>query len=190
MARLRAVRAGRARSAGDAPAVVWVAGTVHGNEPAGGDADLRLLRDLAGRCDDPLLRRVVVVVLPDQNPDGRGVRTRVNVNGFDLNRDWLALTQPEAQARLRAAAGDAAAGLRRPARAGRRPASSPRPTRRRSSTSCPTPRSPPSATSLGPAVRAAFAREGYPSTQRAGPSTCSTPATATAPRRCSSERPG
>ena len=101
MARLRAVRAGRAHSAGDAPAVVWVAGTVHGNEPAGGDADLRLLRDLAGRCHDPLLRRVVVVVLPDQNPDGRGMRTRVNVNGFDLNRDWLALTQPESQARLR-----------------------------------------------------------------------------------------
>ena len=103
MARLRAVRTGRAHSAGDAPAVVWVAGTVHGNEPAGGDADLRLLRDLAGLCHDPLLRRVVVVVLPDQNPDGRGMRTRVNFNGFDLNRDWLALTQPESQARLRLA---------------------------------------------------------------------------------------
>ena len=101
MARLRAVRAGHAHSTGDAPAVVWVAGTVHGNETAGGDADLRLLRELAGRCHDPLLRRVVVIVLPDQNPDGRGMRTRVNVNGFDLNRDWLALTQPEAQARLR-----------------------------------------------------------------------------------------
>ena len=101
MARLRAVRAGRAPGAGDAPAVVWVAGTVHGNETAGGDADLRLLRDLAGLCHDPLLRRVVVVVLPDQNPDGRGMRTRVNANGFDLNRDWLALTQPESQARLR-----------------------------------------------------------------------------------------
>jgi hypothetical protein len=101
MARLRAVRAGRARSAGDAPAVVWVAGTVHGNETSGGDADLRLLRDLAGRCDDPLLRRVVVVVLADQNPDGRDMRARVNFNGFDLNRDWLALTQPESQARLR-----------------------------------------------------------------------------------------
>jgi hypothetical protein len=101
MARLRAVRAGRAAGAGDAPAVVWVAGTVHGNETAGGDADLQLLRDLAGLCHDALLRRVAVVVLPDQNPDGRGLHARVNVNGFDLNRDWLALTQPEAQARLR-----------------------------------------------------------------------------------------
>ncbi len=102
LARLRAVRAGRARSAGNAPAVVWVAGTVHGNEASGGDADLRLLHDLAGLCKDPLLRRVIVVVLPDQNPDGREIRTRVNFNGFDLNRDWLALTQPESQARLRA----------------------------------------------------------------------------------------
>jgi hypothetical protein len=102
LARLRAVRAGRARSAGDAPAIVWVAGSVHGNEPSGADADLRLLRDLARRCDDPLLRRVVVVVLADQNPDGRDVRTRVNANGFDLNRDWLAVTQPETEARLRA----------------------------------------------------------------------------------------
>jgi hypothetical protein len=102
LARLRAVRAGRARSAGDAPAVVWVAGSVHGNEPSGADADLRLLRDLARRCEDRLLRRVVVVVLPDQNPDGRDGRTRVNANGFDLNRDWLAVTQPETEARLRA----------------------------------------------------------------------------------------
>jgi predicted deacylase len=101
-ARLRAVRAGRARSAGDAPAVVWVAGSVHGNEPSGSDADLRLLRHLARRCEDPLLRRVVVVVLADQNPDGHEARTRVNAAGFDLNRDWLAVTQPETEARLRA----------------------------------------------------------------------------------------
>jgi hypothetical protein len=101
LARLRAVRAGAARSAGDAPAVVWVAGSVHGNEPSGADADLRLLRDLARRCRDPLLRRVVVVVYPVQNPDGHETGTRVSASGFDLNRDWLAVTQPETEARLR-----------------------------------------------------------------------------------------
>ncbi len=101
MARLRAVRAGRAPDAGDAPAVVWVAGSVHGNEPSGADADLRVLRDLARDCHSALLRRVAVVVLPVQNPDGHEAHTRVNANGFDLNRDWLALTQPESQARLR-----------------------------------------------------------------------------------------
>jgi hypothetical protein len=45
---------------------------------------------------------VVVVVLADQNPDGHEAHTRVNANGFDLNRDWLAVTQPETAARLRA----------------------------------------------------------------------------------------
>jgi zinc carboxypeptidase len=98
--RLRAIRAGVADDVGDAPAVVWVAGSVHGNEPSGADADLRLLRDLARRCDDPVLRHLVVVVLPMQNPDGHDARTRYNANGFDLNRDWLADTQPETHARL------------------------------------------------------------------------------------------
>jgi Zinc carboxypeptidase len=102
LARLRAIRAGRAREPGDAPAVVWVTGSVHGNEPSGADADLRLLRDLARRCEDPVLRRVVVVVMPVQNPDGHEAGTRYNANGFDLNRDWLTDTQPETDARLRA----------------------------------------------------------------------------------------
>jgi hypothetical protein len=100
--RLRAIRAGVARDVGDAPAVVWIAGSVHGNEPSGTDADLRLLRDLARRCEDPVLRRLVVVVMPMQNPDGHELRTRYNANGFDLNRDWLTDTQPESQARLQA----------------------------------------------------------------------------------------
>jgi zinc carboxypeptidase len=100
LARLRDVRAGRASRAEDAPAVVWVAGSVHGNEPSGADADLRLLRELARRCDDPMLRHVVVVVMPVQNPDGHEAGTRYNANGFDLNRDWLADTQPETEARL------------------------------------------------------------------------------------------
>jgi hypothetical protein len=102
LARLRAVRAGRAYSVGDAPAVVWVAGSVHGNEPSGADADLRLLHELARRCHDRLLRRVAVVVDPVQNPDGHEAGVRFNANGFDLNRDWLAVTQPETEARLRA----------------------------------------------------------------------------------------
>jgi Zinc carboxypeptidase len=100
LSRLRAIRAGVAHDARDAPAVVWVAGSVHGNEPSGADADLRLLRELARRCDDPVLRHVVVVVMPVQNPDGHEAGTRYNANGFDLNRDWLADTQPETQARL------------------------------------------------------------------------------------------
>jgi hypothetical protein len=100
-ARLRAVRAGRARSVGVAPAVVWIAGSVHGNEPSGADADLRLLHELARGCHDRRLRGLAVVIDPLQNPDGHEAGTRVNANGFDLNRDWLAMTQPETLARLR-----------------------------------------------------------------------------------------
>ena len=162
--RLRAVRAGRAqqRRATRRRSCGWPARCT-ATSPAGADADLRLLRDLARLCHDPLLRRVVVVVLADQNPDGRGVRTRVNVNGFDLNRDWLALTQPETQARLRRAAGDAAAGLRRPARAGRRRLL--RPALRGAAVPRAAARRPSAAERdvLGPAMRSAFARKGYPS---------------------------
>ncbi|MGZ6706748.1 MAG: M14 family zinc carboxypeptidase [Solirubrobacteraceae bacterium] len=99
LARLRAVRAGRAAGARGAPAVVWLAGSVHGNEPSGTDADLRVLRALAAGCRAPALAHMVVVVLPDQNPDGRAAGTRVSGAGFDLNRDWLAATQPETRAR-------------------------------------------------------------------------------------------
>jgi hypothetical protein len=41
-----------------------------------------------------------VVVLPIQNPDGREEQTRRNLNGFDMNRDWFARTQPETDGKL------------------------------------------------------------------------------------------
>jgi hypothetical protein len=87
------------------PAFAWIGGSVHGNEPSGGDADMRLLAELAtGRtCADlARLRRLVVFLLPTQNPDGRAAGNRVNARGFDLNRDWFARTQPETQAKVAA----------------------------------------------------------------------------------------
>ena len=98
------MRAGRARSARDTPALAWIAGSIHSNEPSGADADMRLLYELAARrdCDNARrLQRLIVVVMPVQNPDGRAVATRTNANGFDLNRDWFAATQPETQTKLR-----------------------------------------------------------------------------------------
>ena len=163
MARLRAVRAGRARSAGDAPAVVWVAGTVHGNEPSRGRrrpaAAARPRRALPRPVAAPRGRRRAPRPEPRRARDAHArqlqrLRPQPRLAGADPAR------VPGAPAR---SARDAAAGLRRPARAGRRRASSPRPT--------PTPlfhELPETALAaerdiLGPAVRAAFQRKGYPS---------------------------
>ncbi len=91
------------RLARDERAVVWIAGSVHGNEPSGGDADAALLYELAARRDCAAARRLarlVVALMPVQNPDGRAAGTRVSAAGFDLNRDWVAATQPETVARL------------------------------------------------------------------------------------------
>jgi hypothetical protein len=99
-ARARASRTGHGFAAGG-PAIVWLAASVHGNEPSGTDADLQVLSELAHASSCALLDRLVVGILPVQNPDGRAAGTRANANGFDLNRDWFAATQPETIAKLR-----------------------------------------------------------------------------------------
>jgi hypothetical protein len=89
--------------AASTPAILWVTGNVHGNEESGADAALRVLYELADRKDcvvDRILANAIVVVLPIQNPDGRFYKTRRNVYGFDLNRDWFARTQPETDGKL------------------------------------------------------------------------------------------
>jgi len=94
-----------AKLAETTPAILWVAGNVHGGEESGTDASLRVLYELADR-DDCAARRVldnaIVVILPTQNPDGREADTRRNAYGFDMNRDWFARTQPETDGKLAA----------------------------------------------------------------------------------------
>jgi Zinc carboxypeptidase len=85
------------------PAILWVAGNVHGGEESGADGALRVLYELADRRDcaaGQILDNAIVVLLPIQNPDGREADTRRNVYGFDLNRDWFARTQPETDGKL------------------------------------------------------------------------------------------
>ncbi|MCX7894497.1 MAG: M14 family metallopeptidase [Thermoanaerobaculum sp.] len=112
------------------PLVVWLGGSVHGDEPSGGEAALALAYYLAAsRCDQVkgLLEQVMVVLDPMQNPDGRArfVAATRQARGphpdenpasaehvqpwpggrfshylFDLNRDWFALTHPESQGKV------------------------------------------------------------------------------------------
>ena len=92
-----------ARIADADPAILWIAGNVHGGEESGTDAALRVLYELADRDDCAaarILSEAVVVILPTQNPDGREADTRRNAYGFDMNRDWFARTQPETDGKV------------------------------------------------------------------------------------------
>ena len=92
-----------AQIAASDPAILWIAGNVHGGEESGTDASLRVLYELADRSDcaaQRILDQAVVVILPIQNPDGREADTRRNAYGFDMNRDWFARTQPETDGKV------------------------------------------------------------------------------------------
>jgi len=86
------------------PTILWVAANVHGNEPSGGDAVVKLLHQLADSSDcmaRAIRGHAIVGLIPVQNPDGRAHDTRYNSYAFDMNRDGLVGTQPEVAGRLR-----------------------------------------------------------------------------------------
>ena len=72
------------------PAFTWVTATPHGNEPAAGEASMRLLYEMAARLDCSNARRLqnlTTFIVPVTNPDGRDRNTRTTAWGFDPNRD-------------------------------------------------------------------------------------------------------
>src|SRR5450755_3007266 len=69
----------------------------HGDEISGKDALLFLVRDIAAK-PSLLPKDVDLWILPMMNPDGAEAGTRRNAAGADLNRDHIALEQPETQA--------------------------------------------------------------------------------------------
>ena len=74
----------------DRPAFTWVTATPHGNEPAAGEASMRLLYELAARLDCSNARRLhnlTTFIVPATNPDGRDLNQRATAWGFDPNRD-------------------------------------------------------------------------------------------------------
>lgn len=81
-------------SAGPADAGLLVVAAQHGSEPAGREAALRLLRDLAySSTPGP-----PIVVVPTANPYGVAANTRGNASGADVNRSHVDLSTPEATA--------------------------------------------------------------------------------------------
>lgn len=111
--------------------VAWMAYSIHGDELSGTDAALALAHHLAADQEArtaELLDSLVVVIDPCQNPDGRqrilsmveqsaGYTPNLDYASmqrgrwpwgrgnhylFDMNRDWMAGTQPETRGRWRA----------------------------------------------------------------------------------------
>lgn len=113
------------------PAIVWLAHSVHGGEASGVEAGLGLLYQLAAGTDAETrmaLDSTIVLIDPNQNPDGRERHThdiertwsvqslpsdggalnnagswpgaRTSHYSFDLNRDWFIMSHPESRGRV------------------------------------------------------------------------------------------
>lgn len=93
--------------------VVLVFANIHAGEVDGKDAILALARDLTADKDHPLLKDLVLLVVPILNADGNEklgpknrpgqngpaeAGVRVNAQGLDLNRDFVKLESPEVRA--------------------------------------------------------------------------------------------
>ena len=86
---------------GTGPVSVCVMGSIHGTEPAGREAIFKYLRNLAESADAGVLdylTRATLSFIPTANPDRIDAGVRENLNGIDLNRDMVNLSQPEARA--------------------------------------------------------------------------------------------
>ncbi|HLR63447.1 MAG TPA: M14 family zinc carboxypeptidase [Lentibacillus sp.] len=80
-----------------------VNGSIHGDEYPGVDAVLKLIDRFAYDDDETtehILDNNILVFNVVNNPDGRILGTRRNGEGFDLNRDHVTLSQPEAAANV------------------------------------------------------------------------------------------
>ncbi|MCP4346152.1 MAG: hypothetical protein GY795_11585 [Desulfobacterales bacterium] len=83
---------------------LFINGSIHGNEYEGTDACIRLIETLAFEDTEQvnaILDNTILLFNVCQNPDGRVLGTRENVNSIDLNRDFVSQTQPETRATVK-----------------------------------------------------------------------------------------
>jgi hypothetical protein len=83
------------------PAFAWITGAPHGNEPAGGEAAVKELYELAARTDCGNVQRLSsldVFVQPVTAPDDRDHNNRTTAWDFDPNRDRGTFYMPENRA--------------------------------------------------------------------------------------------
>jgi Zinc carboxypeptidase len=94
--------------------IIFIQANIHAGEVEGKEATLHLARRLAIGDLRSLLNNLVILIAPIYNADGNekislnnrtaqygpigGVGTRENAKGFDLNRDYMKLETPEANA--------------------------------------------------------------------------------------------
>jgi len=76
---------------------VFICAGQHGDEPNPVAAALSICGHLASGSEPDLLRECVFIVVPMVNPDGLIRSNRLSSEGLDINRDWLALSTPEAR---------------------------------------------------------------------------------------------
>jgi hypothetical protein len=81
--------------------IIFIGAQVHGNEPAGKEGLMLFARELAVGVSQDLLEGGVFVLVPQINPDaaeaGEG-GTRTNPAGYNVNRDYARLVNPESRA--------------------------------------------------------------------------------------------